>query len=51
MQNPQNAVQAMKDRGYENVSLKIYPGLRHEIHNETRHEEVWADILSYLAHK
>jgi len=41
------AVQAMKDRGYENVSLKLYPGLRHEIHNETRHEEVWADILSF----
>lgn len=48
---PTDAVQAMKDRGYENVSLKIYPGLLHEIHNETHHEEVWADILSYLAHK
>lgn len=46
----QNAVQAMKDRGYENVSLKVYPGLRHEIHNETAHDEVWADIISYLAH-
>ncbi len=47
----QNAVRAMKDRGYINVSLKVYPGLRHEIHNETVHQEVWADILSYLAHK
>ena len=45
----QSAVQAMKDRGYENVSLKVYPGLRHEIHNETAKAEVWADILSYLA--
>ena len=45
----QNAVQAMKDRGYKQVSLKVYPGLRHEIHNETAHQEVWADILSYLA--
>ena len=45
-----DAVQTMKDWGYEDVSLKIYPGLRHEIHNETSHEEVWNDILSYLAH-
>ena len=43
------AVQAMKDRGYARVSLKIYPGLRHEIHNETARQEVWDDILSYLA--
>lgn len=43
------AVQAMKDRGYKQVSLKIYPGLRHEIHNETARQEVWNDILSYLA--
>ena len=43
------AVQAMKDRGYRDVSLKLYPGMRHEIHNETRHEIVWNDILSYLA--
>ena len=41
------AVRAMKDRGYQNVSLKVYPGLRHEIHNETDHQEVLADILSY----
>ena len=44
----QSAVQAMKDRGYDNISLKVYPGLRHEIHNETSHMEVWADILSYM---
>ena len=39
----------MKDRGYKDVTLKLYPGMRHEIHNETRHQEVWDDILSYLA--
>ena len=39
------AVQLMKDRGYKEVSLKLYPGMRHEIHNETRHQEVWEDIL------
>ncbi|MBO4742056.1 MAG: lysophospholipase [Bacteroidales bacterium] len=43
------AVQAMKDKCYKNVTLKIYPGMRHEIHNETNYREVWNDILSYLA--
>ena len=48
----EKAVQTMKDRGYENVSLKVYPGLRHEIHNESSAREVvWGDILSYVAHK
>jgi alpha-beta hydrolase superfamily lysophospholipase len=42
------AVQAMKDRGYKDVTLKIYPGMRHEIHNETEHLIVWNDILSFL---
>lgn len=45
----EGAVRAMKDKGYKEVTLKIYPGLRHEIHNETDHDEVWNDILSYLA--
>lgn len=44
------AVQTIKDWGYTDVTLKVYPGLRHEIHNETYHQEVWNDILSYLAH-
>ena len=42
------AVQVMKDRGYKDVTLKVYPGMRHEIHNETEHLIVWNDILSYL---
>ena len=43
----EKAAQAMRDRGFAHVSLKIYPGLRHEIHNETAHQEVWDDILSF----
>lgn len=47
----EKAVQTMKDNGYADVTLKIYPGLRHEIHNESSaRSEVWNDILSYLAH-
>jgi len=43
------ALDALKAVGYKDVTLKIYPGMRHEIHNETRRREVWDDILAYLA--
>ena len=39
----------MKQAGYKDVTLRIYPGMRHEIQNETRRQIVWDDILSYLA--
>ncbi len=43
------ALDALKAVGYKDVTLKIYPGMRHEIHNETGRREVWDDILAYLA--
>ena len=43
------AVESMKQAGYKDVTLRIYPGMRHEIQNETRRQIVWDDILSYLA--
>lgn len=42
------AVDAMKRRGYRNVDLKLYPGMRHEILNETGKMQVWNDILEQL---
>lgn len=45
----EDTVQAMRNRGYKDVSLKIYQGLRHETFNETDHMPVWNDILSHLA--
>lgn len=42
------AVDALKAVGYKDVTLKVYPGMRHEIHNETGRREVWDDILSYV---
>ena len=42
------AVEAMRSRGYSDISSKIYPGMRHEIHNEPRKEEVWNDIALAL---
>ena len=35
----------MRKAGYANVDVKIYPGMRHEILNETGREQVWKDIL------
>ena len=34
--------------GLRDVSLKLYPGARHEILNETNRDEVTSDVLSWL---
>lgn len=44
-----DAADAMRKAGYANVDLKIYSGMRHEIHNETlAPQTVWPDILEML---
>ena len=35
--------------GYNKVSLKLYPSMRHEILNEKGKQEVWEDLLEYIA--
>ena len=42
------AVEAMRRAGYRNADLKVYPGMRHEILNETGRQQVWDDILARL---
>ncbi len=42
------AVEAMRANGYVNVRSILYPGLRHEIHNEPQREQVFADIAGAL---
>lgn len=42
------AVDAMKAVGYVNTDGRLYPGMRHEILNETDRATVWNDILSML---
>ena len=37
-----------KASGIQDVSMKLYPGLRHEILNETCHLEIYQDILTWL---
>ena len=42
------AVSFIRARGYREVTSQVYPGLRHEILNETGREDVFRDILARL---
>ena len=37
----------LKERGYENVTFKLYPGKRHEILNEDVRPQVFSDIKAF----
>ncbi len=37
-----------REAGVKDVTVKLYPGGRHEMLNETNREEVWADTLAWL---
>lgn len=39
---------AYRARGVREVALKIYPGARHEILNETHHDDVFSDVATWL---
>ena len=43
----QEVYDKLKASGHTNVTMKIYPGLRHEIHNEKTNAEVYADIADF----
>ena len=45
------AVQKMRQAGYLDVKGKLYPGMRHEILNETGHEKVYRDVVWYIRKK
>ena len=40
--------QRYHDAGLADVTVKLYPGGRHEILNETNRDEVTADIVAWL---
>lgn len=48
-ENLRHCAQLMRDAGYKDVDLKVYPGMRHEILNETDKQTVWDDVLAGLA--
>lgn len=43
------AVCLMKEIGYGNTDLTLYPGMRHEILNEKDKQKVWNDVLHFVA--
>ena len=44
----QAAVEHMRKLGYQHVTSRLYPDMRHEILNETRRQEVWDDLLRFI---
>ena len=42
------AVGLIRKVGYTSADLTLYPGMRHEILNESGKESVWNDILNRL---
>ena len=45
---PREVYQNLTQAGCRNVELKLYPGGRHEMFNETQQEEVRQDLLQWL---
>lgn len=41
-------VRFLKERGYRDVTLRLYPKLRHELLLERKKDQVYADILAFL---
>ena len=44
----EKAAALARGAGSANVTVKIYPRMRHEILNETGHEQVFADVLAWV---
>ena len=42
------AYEAFKAAGMRDVRIKLYPGARHEMHNEINRQELHADVLNFL---
>ena len=47
----EKAVALMRRVGYARTDLKLYPGMRHEILNETGRLQVWEDILAQIGQR
>lgn len=45
---PRRLEKMYKDLGVKDVTLKLYPNMRHEIHNETGKEQVLKDFLEFI---
>lgn len=47
-QGRRDSIDTLLRCGFENISSKIYPGMRHEILNERDREVVWRDIVGFM---
>jgi len=45
---PKKLAQAYKRAGLKDVTLKLYPGARHELLNEINRDEVTSDVIAWL---
>lgn len=45
---PTEVYEMLEQAEVENLSLKLYPGARHELHNETNKEEFFADLYKWI---
>ncbi|MBP5092239.1 MAG: alpha/beta fold hydrolase [Bacilli bacterium] len=45
---PRDLAKMYEKLGVKKVHLKLYPHMRHEIHNEIGKEQVWADLKDFL---
>lgn len=43
--------QELRDAGVRDVTLRLYPGGRHEMFNETNRDEVYVDLIGWLNEK
>ena len=47
----QRAYQAFQAAGMKNVTLRLYPAARHELHNEENKEEFYQDVFAWIQEK
>lgn len=45
---PTEVCRRLRDAAVHNVTLKLYPGARHELHNEINKEEFFEDVLQWI---
>lgn len=50
-EGPQKVAELFTQTGHVDVTLRLYPGARHEILNETNRREVFDGIVSWLEHR
>lgn len=48
---PREVCNGLKNQGCYDVTLKLYPGMRHEIHNEQNNQKVYEDLAAWALSK